>query len=325
MVRKKLTRRDPTRTGLLRKRFERDVHRRFAQLKKEINDYLLRGMSGGPEITGNARWIFSSAADGVKRFQRWLNQRSEELILEETGIKDAEGHWTDVHITTAYFRGVDQATSSFPSGKASNDWVSESLTSPVNLHKVELIKQRAFEKLKAITQDMSNKVGDNLADGIVRGDSPRTVARVMAKTIDNLEKKRALTLARTETIRAHAEGALDALEQLGVKKVGVDVEWQATMIDEDAGIFEEKVCPLCEELAGMIIPIKEAHGLLPRHPNCRCTWVPSIDGANTKQERKARIRASIRAGLSKKARKSKKAAIDAIARETWAGLDELRE
>lgn len=323
MVRKRLTRRDPTRTGLIRRRFERDVRVRFARLRHEIVRYVSEGAAGGPGLTTNARWTFSSASDGVKRFQKWINDRADQLVLEESGIKTPSGHWTDVHITTAYFKGAEQATQAHPSGKGQASWVMSSLRSPVNIEKVELIKERAFEKLKAITLDMSNKIGDNLADGIVRGDSPRQVARDMAKTIEGIQKKRALTLARTETIRAHAEGSLNAMEQLGVKTVGVDVEWQATMIDENKGLFEEKVCPLCQELAGMVIPIAKAHGLLPRHPNCRCAWVPSVLGADPTNQRKARIRASIRAGLSKKAKQSKSAVKDAIAKESWSGLDQL--
>jgi SPP1 gp7 family putative phage head morphogenesis protein len=320
---------DPTRTGLLRRRFERDVRVRFGTLRREINAYVALGQPGGPEVVvANARWSFSTTSDGAKRFQDWLNRRSQELILGETGIRDEEGRWTDVHIETAYFRGASQASSNLPSsgaqsGQAPTDWVSDSLRSPVNLNKVQLIKDRAFEKLKGISQDTSIKLGDVLADGIVRGDSPRKVARDMVKEINSIEKRRARTLARTETIRAHAEGSLDAMEQLGVLTVGVDVEWQATMIDEDAGIFEEKVCPLCQELAGMVLPIAEAHGLLPRHPNCRCAWVPSILGSEPKEKRKARIRSSIRAGLSKKARRSKQAARDAIAAEAWVGIDQI--
>jgi len=64
---------DPTRTGLLRRRFERDIRVRFGTHRREINAYVAEGLSGGPEVTvANARWSFESAADGVRRFQRWL-------------------------------------------------------------------------------------------------------------------------------------------------------------------------------------------------------------------------------------------------------------
>ena len=123
-------------------------------------------------------------------------------------------------------------------------------------------------------QTTAKDLGNILADGIVRGDSPRKVARDMSKKIDKITKTRAVTIARTETIRAHAEGQLHALEQLGVKKLGVDVEFTATMISQEPPVFEKRVCPRCRELFGKVFTIQESHGIIPVHPNCRCSWVP---------------------------------------------------
>jgi hypothetical protein len=74
-------------------------------------------------------------------------------------------------------------------------------------------------------------------------------------------------LARTEIIHAHAEGQLDAFELLKVEGVQVLAEWST------AG--DEIVCELCSDLEGVVMTIKEARGSLPRHPNCRCAWVPA--------------------------------------------------
>jgi HK97 family phage portal protein len=74
-------------------------------------------------------------------------------------------------------------------------------------------------------------------------------------------------IARTEANRAYNEGNLDALKQAGVERA----QW---LLASDA-------CPVCVELAetapgeklGKIMPIDEASGELPAHPNCRCTFI----------------------------------------------------
>jgi len=196
------------------------------------------------------------------------------------------------------------------------------LQGPVNITKIKLIKERAYELLKGITQKMAITMGNILADGIVAGKSPRQVAKEMVKEIDGLSNKQATTIARTETIRAHAEGSLDAMEQLGVKKIGVMVEWQATYIDEDAGIFEERVCPKCRAMAGIVIDIEQAHGMIPFHPNCRCTWVPSVLGGTPKDEVRNRIIKAIKASVSKK--KQSVSEEQLVKESNWAGANLIK-
>jgi SPP1 gp7 family putative phage head morphogenesis protein len=324
---KKPKRYDPTRTGLIRKRFEREMNHRFVSLKREVYDLIatedVLGLSSG-NLVNNAKWSFANVADGVSRFKDWLTSRMDRLVLGESGIKTKEGKWTDEHIQTAYFKGAEQAANSILPYKSdkTESWVSRSLKSPINLNKVLLLKQRAFEQLKNVTQAISLQLGNILSDGIVKGESPRQVARTMVKEIDSIQKKRAVTIARTETIRAHAEGSLESMKQMGVQTVGVDVEWQATMVDPDNGIFEEKVCPQCQALAGMVIPIEQASGLIPRHPNCRCAFVPNILGRTPNAEVRTRIAKSIVAGLSKKKIKTTKAA-DLLNDDSWPGTNLL--
>jgi SPP1 gp7 family putative phage head morphogenesis protein len=314
---KKPVRYDPTRTGLLRKRFENEVHSRFNRLNREIGSFLLR-----PEkVTVNALWPFTSAIDAFDRFQKWLRDRVDVLILGESGTKDEAGNWTDDYVQTAFFRGADQAARALGNtapNPATPSAIRAMLQSPVNLNKVRLLKERAYETLKDISKDISLRLGDILSDSLVAGTSPREAAKAISKELETIKKTRALTLARTETIRAHAEGSLESMKQLGVQTVGVDVEWQATMIDEDKGIFEEKVCPQCQALAGMVIPIEEAHGLIPRHPNCRCAFVPNVLGKTSKKELRERIARSILRGKSKKDLESKKA-LDLVKEDRWQG------
>jgi len=74
-------------------------------------------------------------------------------------------------------------------------------------------------------------------------------------------------LARTEANRAFNEGNLDSLRQAEVE----NVQW---LLASDA-------CPQCVAAAeaspgdklGKVLPIGDASGEIPVHPQCRCTWV----------------------------------------------------
>jgi len=309
---------DPTGTTTLRRRFESDMRKRMRLLKSDIVREFSEGQ--GELVVVNARWTFPSASDGLSRFQEWLRARLDSLILGITGVEDEEGHWTDEHIETAYYKGATKAEKFVDNleGRNKPTGIMRFLRGPVSLDKLKLIKARAFEQLRNVTSEMSTQLGNILADGVVQGKSPRTVGGLLNKAIDALTKKRALTIARTETIRAHNEGALEAMKKLGVAKVGVDVEWTATL--HSNGVFEKRVCPQCRALQGLVIDIEKASGLIPRHPNCRCSWIPAIGETPDKQEIRQRIQASIKAGISKR-KKKKQSFADTVKEEPWMGAD----
>ncbi len=79
-------------------------------------------------------------------------------------------------------------------------------------------------------------------------------------------ERRAQILARTEIIRAHAEGQLQEFENWKVLQVNVKAEWIT------AG--DNRVCPQCADLEGSIFTIEVARGMIPLHAQCRCAWIP---------------------------------------------------
>ncbi len=139
---------------------------------------------------------------------------------------------------------------------------------PETREKVELLAGRTFDELENVTDDMANKLSRVLSDGLVQGKNPREIGLDIADEID-VSENRAQVIARTEIIRAHAEGQLEAFEKLGVDEVGVDVEWST------AG--DLRVCPECAELEGTVYSIEDAHGLIPYHPQCRCSFLPHME------------------------------------------------
>ena len=88
---------------------------------------------------------------------------------------------------------------------------------------------------------------------------------------DKLHRYRADMIARTETARAQSEGTLQGYKNLGYKRV----EWSA---NADA-------CSRCMALAGHRFSIEEASGMLPLHPDCRCSWIVVIEGIKPKVPR----------------------------------------
>ena len=78
-------------------------------------------------------------------------------------------------------------------------------------------------------------------------------------------------LARTEVMRAHAEASLNTFEAFGVEGVKTNAEFCAGHHTAK----DKRTCPKCLKLNGEIFTVKSARGIIPVHPNCRCSWVPT--------------------------------------------------
>lgn len=305
---------DPTRTSMLRRSFEAEVAKRFNLLKRKIWALIVtedalglspqlkspllahRAGSNGSTLAINARWQFHSNEQKLLAFQGWIRTRVEAdmFVAAERSIEDA--YWFS-YIEQGYRKGAARAfddtrkvtlwtgaEGEFYRG-TKEEFLRSAFARPVAIEKVRLLARRAYGDLKGVTDVMGTQLGRQLIDGLVEGASPRTIARRINKSIDNIGRTRSRTIARTEIIRAHAEGQLDALEQLGVEDVGVMVEWDVT-----AG-----ACLLCASMGGTVLKVKEARGLIPRHPNCKCVFIPANVGESTigQKRSQADIRKSI--------------------------------
>jgi len=93
---------------------------------------------------------------------------------------------------------------------------------------------------------------------------PDISALKRAKWVERYNKKlhkyRTELIARTESMRATNEGNLIGYKEAGYKTV----RWSANV---DA-------CPLCDAENGHVYTIEESRGMLPAHPDCRCSWLP---------------------------------------------------
>jgi hypothetical protein len=241
----------------------------------------------------NVRWAFNSDPQKIRAFQDWLKQQfdqhleglsQEELWKRfiEAGYKKGAGRaFDDTRPRQRSIAGMTEPGMEFYRGTRSQ-FLESSFGRPETREKVELLSGRAFDELEGVTDSMSLKMSRSLADGLTQGKGVEAIARDLEDEVD-IGKERALLIADTEIIRAHAEGQLDAMDQLGVEEVGVAVEWStAGEPCEDLPPKERRgsgcVCPLCAAMEGVVLKLDEARGLIPRHPRCKCAWIPANVG-----------------------------------------------
>lgn len=243
------------------------------------------------EFAANAddNWRFRSDPKKVEAFKKWLEQqigavlvgRSQQQLWDkyiQDGFKKGQGRAFDDATRSEKVIAAGREKLDFYAGTR-DQFLKSSFGRPVAVEKVQLLAGRTFDELKGITADMSLRMTRKLTDGLVQGKSPREVARDLNAEVD-IGWTRALTVARTELIRAHAEGQLTALEDLGVEDVGVAVEWSTT--------GDDRVCEECQPLEGVVMKLEEARGMLPRHPNCRCAWIPANVGEDKRGQKATR-------------------------------------
>ncbi len=120
-----------------------------------------------------------------------------------------------------------------------------------------------------------------LTDALVEGKNPRDVMTELSDVLGS-SRYRAETIAITELARTHVEGSLMAMEKLGVTQLGVEVEWVVSGLGTTAAGWPSP-CETCAAMAGSIYSIEDAHGLIPAHPRCLCSFVPVVDMPSSKK------------------------------------------
>lgn len=288
---------DPSRTALLRRKFQAEMQRRFKSISKAIDVLFIKEKLLGEKrkmIAFNldqGEFLFASNPNKVRMFRKWLQEQINNGVLTVVGgIKGQP--WTATYVISAYRQGIMRAytdvhkpeLSKTPQwyGGAKEQFLRDAFLQPVMMSQVEMLAMRAFDQLQGVTQDMSKQMGLILADGLANGKSPITIAREMKNTITKLTKTRALLIARTEIIRAHAEGQLDGFGLLKIYKVSAEVEFTT------AG--DLLVCPKCADLEGKVFTLEAARGIIPIHCNCRCSWNGIIEETPKATKKSGRMR-----------------------------------
>ena len=104
-----------------------------------------------------------------------------------------------------------------------------------------------------------------LSQGIEDRKSIASIASEIADKVTNGDQARALAIARTEVVRAENEGALSLFRNsTQIEKV------------QFLAAADERVDDVCASYDGQEFNFSSAQGLIPVHPNCRCTWLPVL-------------------------------------------------
>ncbi len=230
--------------------------------------------------------VVNGIADKLRSFKKWLTTK-----VLNTVLVNGEDPWV-AYAKAGFQKGAGkafddtkkvkkQAAQMKASGPANpdpspiaaynenkQDFLKSAFAHPVAKDKIQILAASSYTHLEGVTNEMSTKIVRTLTDGLVQGKSPKTIAADLVKNVQDIGKRRAELIARTEIVRAHAEGQLNTFEALGVEDLGVSAEWDIT--------GDKKVCKQCKPLDGVTFSVNQARGMLPRHPRCRCAWLPAV-------------------------------------------------
>lgn len=241
----------------------------------------------------NTRWRYLNEEQKLEQFRLWLQNE-----LNVTQLRGGK-QWLDKYILESYRKGRENAYADINKPYLSKkpdfymgskeEFLRSSFDRPVATERVKLLIARSYTELDGITDAASQAITRELADGMIRGISPKQVAKNIVEKVDTIGINRARMLARTETIRAHSEGQLDSFEQLGIEKIGIKVEF------ETSGLGTTKKgnlspCPKCAAHQNQIYTIAQARGIIPVHPGCLCAWGTIGPRPQTPKQRATRAR-----------------------------------
>ena len=114
--------------------------------------------------------------------------------------------------------------------------------------------------LGTLADDAADAVGKALLQGLALGKGPRDIARSARDALGG-NMARALTIARTETLRAYRE----ASRQTYAENPRIVKQWMWLCAKTT------RTCAVCWASNGEKFPTDQP---MPTHPNCRCTMVP---------------------------------------------------
>ena len=264
---------DPTHTLTLRTTFSRDGVRRFRRVQRLVRQSApaFRPLTINADPLAAGSLAFQDRPAQFNQYMAWFDQTLKDEVL------DNGTQWTDDYLGRAYAKGLQQsfieskkagllAADPLLSGMTAAQYENFAFALPVHREALEFIFLRGYDAMQNVADATRATVARELASGLARGDNPLKVARAINKRVEKIGIVRARAVAQTEVIRAHAEASLNNFESFGLEDVVVLAEWST------AG--DDRVCPMCLPMDGEVMKIKEARGLIPRHTNCRCSWLP---------------------------------------------------
>ncbi|MDB5177498.1 MAG: phage head morphosis protein family [Candidatus Saccharibacteria bacterium] len=263
----KNVRRDPTRTGDIRRSFYADLQRRGAELKRRVSATLKE--MGEPQSSAR------SADEKLRAFEAVLIS-----VIDRT-LYQAGGAWATRYVTMAWDRGTNHAATAMKQTVAQKR------------EAYEVQAQLLRKDLEGLSLTIEQSAVRLASVGFSRNLKSLAVSRDLGHLIDTAIKKRGTLIIAHHVVSSHAEATLDAAETLGIEFVRRVPEWKpkdAPKVLTDAApgpvrlndsraryvkwvtAGDDRVCPTCAQMEDEILKISDARRMIPVHPNCRCSW-----------------------------------------------------
>jgi len=115
-----------------------------------------------------------------------------------------------------------------------------------------------------IGEETAGKLSVALAAGFEAGESIPGIAKRVRDVFEGFSRARSILIARTETLSASAQGAIEGYKEAEVKQAEV------------LAAYDDRTCEDCDSLSGEVFDLDDCTGVLPVHPDCRCCWLPVV-------------------------------------------------
>lgn len=285
-------REDPTGTTILRRRFGAAFYKRFQIIKKLVKqgvgeedrlslsdtdptsgaDMLPRRVGGNvppaddpPDVGDLPPQLPPAEVDKLDLFQEWYEESYDNIVV---GPSTENAEWSEKYIRYAYEKGVNDADTHLGQIDVDPGQLGATFDMPVHKRMIRQLLQQNYNAIDGLGDATKREIGRVLADGLVEGVNPKEAARRINDRVDKVGLTRARVHARTQTIKTYNEASLTRYEQA----LGSDGEVTARAEWLTAG--DSRVCERCRQMQGRTFTIKKARGMIPLHPQCRCSWIP---------------------------------------------------
>ncbi len=250
------------RERLLRQEAEqwRMMARYYRDLMARVQDNIDRLVKEITKLQEAGKPVSIGRVYRLQRYQRLLVQMASELRkFDEMMLRDIEQRKVQLGL-----QGIDDAAKAL---SKLNPGIEVRFD---RLHKAAIEEASGLASdgsplaglFASINTELATAMSRTIVESIAMGRHPRVTARLLVKTA-HLPLQRAVTIARTEQLRAYRVASLETYRQNGVRRY------------QRLAARNGSVCIGCLSRDGEILEIE---ALLDDHPNGHCTVVPLIEG-----------------------------------------------
>lgn len=267
---------DPTKTTTIRRKFVADMRGRITRMKQALKyalvDQDLLGLSFVRNQELNDQTKYETDADKILALAAFIDALASEYYLDTSSSP-----WFEEYTVRGYRRGIENAYHQLQRSGYSNvrglsgapkDYMVQLIMGMAATQSyIKVANARILTDLRTYTSAIAQASATALMSVLQKNESPKQLMFIVNQRMDHLSNKRAFNIAKNEVIRAHAEAQLTTYEMFGVDQV---LRVSESVVYQTVG--DNRVCPICAPFEGRRLPIAEARGLIPQHPQCRCSW-----------------------------------------------------